>query len=156
MLDYVKVKNMRKKRVITYGTFDLLHPGHINILRRAKEMGDELIVGLSTDEFNVLKHKESVLSYEERKLVLESVKYVDRIIPEVSWEQKVRDIQRLGIDIFVMGEDWKGEFDDLARYCEVIYLSRTRGISSTKIKRICSTQYIPNESIAVVNKMICK
>jgi glycerol-3-phosphate cytidylyltransferase len=122
------------KKVITYGTFDLLHWGHINILKRAKELGDYLIVGLSSDEFNELKHKESYHSYEERKLILEAIRYVDEVIPEETWEQKTTDVKKYGIDIFVMGDDWKGEFDFLKPHCEVVYLPRTKGISTSKIK----------------------
>lgn len=122
------------KKVITYGTFDLLHTGHINILRRAKALGDYLIVAVSTDEFNTLKHKEAYHSFEERKQILEAIKYVDEVIGENDWDQKVRDVQEYGIDTFVMGNDWEGEFDFLKEHCEVIYLPRTSGISTTKIK----------------------
>jgi glycerol-3-phosphate cytidylyltransferase len=122
------------KKVITYGTFDLLHPGHINILKRAKELGDYLIVGLSTDEFNLQKHKEAYHSYEDRKLILEAIQYVDEVIPENNWEQKVKDVINHEVDIFVMGDDWKGHFDFLKEFCDVIYLPRTTGISTTKIK----------------------
>jgi glycerol-3-phosphate cytidylyltransferase len=122
------------KKVITYGTFDLLHPGHINILKRAKELGDYLIVGLSTDEFNLQKHKEAYHSYEDRKLILEAIQYVDEVIPENNWEQKVKDVIDHEVDIFVMGDDWKGHFDFLKEFCDVIYLPRTTGISTTKIK----------------------
>jgi len=127
------------KRVITYGTFDLLHIGHINLLRRAKEFGDYLIVGLSTDEFNHIKNKKAYYSFEERKQILESIKYVDLVIPETSWEQKISDILTYKIDVFVMGDDWKGKFDELRNYCEVIYLPRTMGISTTQIKIDLST-----------------
>ncbi|HLQ73421.1 MAG TPA: glycerol-3-phosphate cytidylyltransferase [Bacillota bacterium] len=123
------------KRVITYGTFDLLHPGHINILRRAKEMGDYLIVAISTDEFNALKHKEAYHSFENRKMILESIRYVDEVIPEHTWEQKVTDVTDHNVDLFVMGDDWTGEFDFLREYCDVVYLPRTVGISTTKIKQ---------------------
>ena len=122
------------RRILTYGTFDFLHIGHINILRRAKELGDYLVVGLSTDEFNRLKHKQSFSSYEDRKKILESIRYVDLVIPERNWEQKVEDVQRHQIDVFVMGSDWEGHFDHLKPYCEVIYLPRTEDISSTLIK----------------------
>ena len=122
------------KKVITYGTFDLIHHGHINILRKAKEYGDYLIVGLSSDEFNILKGKEAYYSYDERKLILEAIKYVDEVIPEHNWNKKSEDIQTNQIDLFVMGSDWEGKFDDLNDYCEVIYLPRTEGISTTKIK----------------------
>lgn len=122
------------KKVITYGTYDLLHVGHINLLRRAKELGDYLLVVLSSDEFNALKHKTSYHSYEDRKIILESIRYVDEVIPEYTWEQKIKDVTDNNIDIFVMGDDWKGQFDFLNDYCEVIYLPRTEGISTTKIK----------------------
>jgi len=124
------------KRVITYGTFDLLHYGHINLLRRAKTLGDYLIVGLSTDEFNsVEKNKVTYFPYEERKKLLEAIRYVDLVIPETCWEQKISDIQEYKVDIFVMGDDWKGKFDFLKDYCEVVYLERTPEISTTKIKQ---------------------
>ncbi|GAB3805783.1 glycerol-3-phosphate cytidylyltransferase [Virgibacillus kimchii] len=120
--------------VITYGTFDLIHEGHIHILRRAKALGDYLIVGLSTEHFNRVKNKKAYHTYAQRKMILEAIRYVDHIIPENSWEQKTDDIQRYEADIFVMGDDWEGKFDYLKTYCEVIYLPRTKGISSTKIK----------------------
>lgn len=124
------------KKVITYGTFDLLHYGHINLLRRAKSLGDYLIVGLSTDEFNNKeKNKECYFDYENRKLLLDAVKYVDLVIPEETWEQKVSDIQKYNIDVFVIGDDWKGKFDYLEDIgIEVLYLPRTKEISTTKIK----------------------
>lgn len=122
------------KKVLTYGTYDLLHRGHINLLKRAKEMGDRLIVGLSTDEFNVIKNKKSFYSYEERKLVLEAIKYVDEVIPESNWDQKRDDITKHGIDILIMGDDWRGKFDDLTDICEVVYLPRTEGISTSMVK----------------------
>ncbi|SES87871.1 Glycerol-3-phosphate cytidylyltransferase [Oceanobacillus limi] len=122
------------KRVITYGTFDILHTGHINLLRRAKEYGDYLIVAISSDTFNALKGKQAYYSYEQRKAILDSIRYVDKVIPEDKWEQKVEDVQKYKIDVFVMGDDWKGKFDYLKEYCEVIYLPRTVGISTTKIK----------------------
>lgn len=122
------------KRIITYGTYDLLHVGHINLLRRAKELGDYLVVGLSTDEFNTLKHKTSYHAYEDRKIILESIRYVDQVIPECNWEQKIEDIKKWKIDTFVMGDDWEGKFDFLKEVCEVVYLPRTENISTTKIK----------------------
>jgi glycerol-3-phosphate cytidylyltransferase len=122
------------KKILTYGTFDLLHRGHINLLKRAKAMGDFLIVGLSTDEFNALKKKRAFYSYEERKLVLESIRYVDLVIPECDWEQKAKDIAEHGVDVFVMGDDWQGKFDELKPLCEVVYLPRTSGISTTQVK----------------------
>lgn len=124
------------RRVITYGTFDLLHYGHINLLRRAKKMGDYLIVALSTDEFNWnSKQKKCYFSYEKRKQLLEAVRYVDLVIPEENWEQKITDIQLYKVDTFVMGDDWKGKFDFLKDYCEVVYLPRTPEISTTQIKK---------------------
>lgn len=128
------------KRVITYGTFDLLHYGHINLLKRAKELGDYLIVGLSTDEFNLMKGKNCYFTYEERKRLVESIRYVDLVIPETSWEQKISDIKEFKIDVFVMGDDWKGKFDFLKDYCEVVYLPRTPEISTTKIKEILGVE----------------
>lgn len=124
------------KRVMTYGTFDLLHYGHINILKRAKSLGDYLIVGLSSDEFNELKGKKSVMSYEERKEILESIRYVDKVIKESNWEQKVDDVIKYNIDVFVIGDDWEGKFDFLKEYCEVVYLPRTKSISTTLLKEI--------------------
>ena len=124
------------KKVITYGTFDLLHYGHINLLRRAKTLGDYLIVGLSTDEFNNKeKNKECYFDYENRKSLLDAVKYVDLVIPEETWEQKVSDIKKYNVDVFVIGDDWEGKFDYLEDIgIEVVYLPRTKEISTTKIK----------------------
>jgi len=122
------------KRVLTYGTYDLLHWGHVHLLKRARELGDYLIVGLSDDNFNKIKHKESYNLYEARKLVLESIRYVDLVIPETCWEQKKDDVIKYSVDVFVIGDDWKGEFDFLKDYCEVVYLPRTEGISTTQIK----------------------
>lgn len=122
------------KRVLTYGTFDLLHRGHVRLLERAAALGDELIVGLSTDEFNRIKGKHAYMSYADREYILKAIRYVDRVIPERSWDQKVADVQRYHINTFVMGDDWQGKFDFLKDYCEVIYLPRTQDISTTKIK----------------------
>lgn len=123
------------RKIITYGTFDLLHYGHINLLQRAKSLGDYLIVALSTDEFNsVEKNKVTYFTYEERKRLLESIRYVDLVIPETSWEQKISDVKEFRVDTFVIGDDWKGKFDFLKEYCEVVYLERTPEISTTKIK----------------------
>lgn len=133
------------KKVLTYGTYDLLHYGHINLLKRAKDLGDYLVVALSTDEFNALKHKQAHFSYEERKLILEAIKYVDEVIPENSWEQKVEDVKKHNIDVFVMGDDWKGSFDFLKEFCRVVYLERTEGISTSKIKRELGTVKIDGE-----------
>ena len=126
------------KRVITYGTFDMLHYGHINLLRRAKEQGDYLIVALSTDEFNWQeKHKRTYFEFEKRKQLLEAIRYVDLVIPEELWEQKVSDMTLYQVDTFVMGDDWQGEFDFLADQTdvEVIYLPRTPEVSTTQIKQ---------------------
>lgn len=123
------------KRVITYGTFDLLHYGHINLLKRAKDLGDYLIVALSTDEFNLQKDKISYFDYQQRKILLESIRYVDLVIPEISWEQKREDVKKYYADIFVIGDDWKGKFDFLKdEGVEVVYLPRTEEISTTQIK----------------------
>ena len=125
------------KRVITYGTVDLLHYGHINLLRRAKALGDYLIVALSTDEFNDReKHKRCYFSYDERKLLLEAIRYVDLVIPEENWAQKRTDVHLYQVDTFVMGDDWVGKFDFLKEEgCEVVYLPRTPEISTTQIKQ---------------------
>jgi glycerol-3-phosphate cytidylyltransferase len=122
------------RKVLTYGTFDILHTGHINLLRRAKDLGDYLVVAVSTDEFNAIKGKKAYYTFEQRKMILEAIRYVDEVIPESHWEQKVDDVKKYEIDVFVMGDDWKGEFDFLKEYCEVVYLPRTVGISTTKIK----------------------
>lgn len=122
------------KRILTYGTYDFLHIGHINILKRAKSLGDYLLVGLSTDEFNMAKKKSSHSSFSERKEILESIKYVDEVFAEKSWDQKIRDVQKYNIDIFIMGDDWSGEFDFLMEFCQVLYLPRTKGVSTSIIK----------------------
>lgn len=122
------------KTVLTYGTFDTLHYGHIRLLRRARALGDRLVVALSSDEFNAVKGKRAKFSYEERKLDLEAIKYVDLVIPEHNWEQKVTDVQTHAVDVFTMGDDWVGKFDFLSDYCEVHYLPRTPDISSTMIR----------------------
>ena len=122
------------KKIITYGTFDLLHYGHINLLKRAKELGDYLIVALSTNEFNAIKGKKCYFSYEERKKLLEAIRYVDLVIPEENWEQKVDDIKEFKVDVFVMGNDWEGKFDFIKEYCDVVYLPRTPEITATSLK----------------------
>lgn len=123
------------KRVITYGTFDLLHYGHINLLKRAKSLGDYLIVALSTDEFNLYKkQKKCYFPYNKRKELLEAVRYVDLVVEEKDWEQKVTDIDKYEVDLFVMGDDWEGKFDYLKDKCEVVYLPRTPDVSTTQIK----------------------
>lgn len=124
------------KKVITYGTFDLLHYGHVNLLQRAKALGDYLIVAISTDEFNWdKKQKKCYFSYEERKRLVEAIRYVDLVIPEEDWEQKIKDVNEFKIDTFVIGDDWEGKFDFLKDYCEVVYLPRTPEISTTQIKK---------------------
>lgn len=122
------------KRILTYGTFDLLHIGHVRIIKRAKSLGDKLIVGLSSDEFNSLKGKKAVYSYQERKEILESLEDVDLVIKEDLWEQKIDDIKKFNIDILVMGDDWDGKFDYLKKYCKVLYLKRTENISTTEVR----------------------
>ncbi|QZD89462.1 glycerol-3-phosphate cytidylyltransferase [Qipengyuania aurantiaca] len=122
------------KKVITYGTFDLLHYGHVNLLRRAKARGDYLIVAISDDEFNAIKGKKCYFSYEKRKHMVEAIRYVDLVIRESGWDQKRHDIKSHEVDVFVMGDDWKGEFDFLSDLCEVVYLERTPEISTTSIK----------------------
>lgn len=123
------------KTVITYGTFDLFHVGHLNLLRRAKELGDYLIVAVSSDKFNwEEKGKVCQIPDKDRMAIVEAIKYVDKVIPEDNWEQKVNDVQKYDVDVFVMGDDWKGKFDFLKEYCEVVYLPRTEGISSTQLK----------------------
>lgn len=135
------------KRILTYGTFDLLHYGHIRILKRAKELGDYLIVALSTDEFNAIKHKKAYHNYETRKKMLEAIRYVDLVIPENNWEQKINDVKEYFVDTVVMGDDWTGseKFEILRDYCEVVYLPRTEGISTTKIKKDLKLQEIKKD-----------
>lgn len=130
------------KRVLTYGTFDLLHYGHIRLLKRARALGDYLIVAVSTDEFNVKKNKKSYHDYKTRKEMLEAIRYVDLVIPEETWEQKISDIEKYDVDIVVMGSDWKGSdrFEYLNKYCDVIYLDRTEGVSTSKIKQELNLQ----------------
>ena len=122
------------KRILTYGTFDTLHFGHIHLLRRARALGDYLIVGLSTDSFNSDKKKSAFQSWEERKLLLEAIRYVDLVISEENWEQKISDVKKYQIDTFTIGSDWEGKFDFLSEFCNVVYLPRTPIISSTQIR----------------------
>lgn len=126
------------RTVLTYGTFDLFHVGHLRLIERLAAMGDRLVVGVSTDEFNATKGKTSVVSYQDRADIVAAIKGVDLVIPEESWDQKVRDIEEHDVDVFVMGDDWKGRFDHLAELCEVVYLPRTQGVSSTAIKDMLS------------------
>lgn len=128
------------KKVLTYGTFDLLHHGHIRLLERAKALGDHLTVAISTDEFNLGKGKVCAYPYEERAHIVKAIRYVDCVIPEINWEQKIKDVQEHNIDVFVMGDDWTGKFDFLKDYCEVVYLPRTEGISTTQTKKALSVK----------------
>lgn len=133
------MEQKKYKRAITYGTYDLFHIGHLRLLKRIADLAEELYVAVSTDEFNALKGKKCVIPFENRKEIVEALRMVTKVIPESNWEQKVLDVQNYGCDLFVMGDDWKGKFDFLKDYCDVIYLPRTEGVSSTEIKQeICS------------------
>ncbi len=127
------------KRILTYGTFDTLHFGHIHLLQRARALGDQLIVGLSTDNFNVQKNKKAMHCWKERKFFLEALKCVDLVIAEKAWEQKSDDIELYQVDVFTIGSDWTGKFDFLSKYCEVVYLPRTPNVSSTQIRKILNS-----------------
>jgi glycerol-3-phosphate cytidylyltransferase len=145
--------------VLTYGTFDLFHIGHLNLINRLSEMGDRLIIAVSTDEFNAGKGKTSVVSYADRARIISSIKGVDLVIPETSWEQKATDIKEHDVDIFAIGEDWAGKFDDLKELCEVVYLPRTDGISSTEIKqmlRVLDPQHITEmqDALSVMSRLL--
>lgn len=135
------------KTVITYGTFDLFHIGHLKLLQRIKNLGDKLIVAVSTDEFNALKGKRTIIPYEQRAEIVSNIKCVDLVIPENNWEQKIEDIQKYNVDIFTMGNDWEGKFDFLKEYCEVIYLDRTEGISSTQLKQTLKSFSVSKDEI---------
>lgn len=124
------------KVVLTYGTFDLFHVGHLNLLQRLKELGDYLVVGVSTDEFNATKGKQTIVPFEDRQRIVQNIKCVDLAIAENNWDQKVGDIEKYGVSIFGMGADWSGHFDALKAHCEVVYLPRTEGISSTSMKKL--------------------
>jgi glycerol-3-phosphate cytidylyltransferase len=126
------------KIVLTYGTFDLFHIGHVRLLKRLSQLGDKLIVGISSDEFNELKGKKSFSSYEERAEIVKSCRYVTEVFPEYQWEQKKSDVVKYSANVFAMGDDWEGKFDDLADLCEVFYLPRTEDISTTEIKKTLS------------------
>ena len=125
---------MLNKTMLTYGTFDMFHIGHLELLKRIKALGGKLIVAVSTDEFNELKGKKTIIPYVQRMNIVKAIKYVDMVIPETSWNQKIEDIQTYKVDIFAMGDDWRGKFDFLEEYCDVKYLARTEGISSTALK----------------------
>ena len=129
------------KKVITYGTFDLFHYGHLRILERAKSFGDYLIVAVSTEEFNAVKGKSCIYPYEYRSIIVASIKYVDQVIPENNWEQKVDDVKNYKIDVLVMGDDWEGKFDCLSSLCHVVYLPRTPTISTTEIRNSVKQNY---------------
>ena len=136
------------KTIITYGTFDMFHIGHLRLLQRLKESGDKLIVGVSTDEFNDIKKKKTLIPFEQRQEIVANIKCVDSVIAEESWEQKIRDIQKYNVDIFAIGDDWKGKFDYLEEYCEVMYLERTKNISTTQLKKsLTNFLSIPKEDI---------
>ena len=124
----------KEKIVLTYGTFDMFHIGHLKLLERLSQLGNKLIVAVSSDEFNKIKGKKTIIPYEQRAEIVEAIKYVDMVIPENDWEQKIIDIKKYNVDIFSMGHDWEGKFDELKEYCEVVYLPRTEGISSTDLK----------------------
>ena len=125
----------KEKIVLTYGTFDMFHIGHLKLLQRLKTLGDRLIVAVSTDEFNSIKGKKTLIPFEQRALIVQNIKCVDMVISEENWEQKIDDIKKYNVDIFAMGDDWKGKFDFLKDYCEVIYLPRTQNISTTELKK---------------------
>ena len=124
-----------EKIVLTYGTFDMFHIGHLNLLNRLKSLGDKLIVAVSTDEFNSIKGKKTLIPFEQRALIVQNIKCVDMVISEENWEQKIDDIKKYNVDIFAIGDDWQGKFDFLKDYCEVIYLPRTQNISTTELKK---------------------
>ena len=125
----------KEKIVLTYGTFDMFHIGHLNLLNRLKSLGDKLIVAVSTDEFNSIKGKKTLIPFEQRALIVQNIKCVDMVISEKNWEQKIDDIKKYNVDIFAMGDDWQGKFDFLKNHCEVIYLPRTQNISTTELKK---------------------
>lgn len=150
---------MTMTTVLTYGTFDLFHIGHLNMIQRLAELGDRLIIAVSTDEFNAGKGKTSVVSYEDRAKIVGSIKGVDLVIPETSWDQKVTDIKEHDVDVFAIGDDWAGKFDELKELCDVVYLSRTDGISSTEIKqmlRVLDPTHITEmqEALSVMSRLL--
>ena len=125
----------KEKIVLTYGTFDMFHIGHLNLLNRLKSLGDKLIVAVSTDEFNSIKGKKTLIPFEQRALIVQNIKCVDMVISEENWEQKIDDIKKYNVDIFAIGDDWQGKFDFLKDYCKVVYLPRTQNISTTELKK---------------------
>ncbi len=141
---------MDKKTVLTYGTFDMFHIGHLKLLERLSKLGDKLIVAVSSDEFNLLKGKKTIIPYEQRAAIVDAIQYVDMVIPENNWEQKIEDIKKYKVDIFSMGHDWEGKFDELKEYCDVVYLPRTADISTTQLKT--SLSKISDINIDDINK----
>ncbi len=127
------------KRAITYGTFDMFHIGHLELLKRMKTLATEVVVAVSTDEFNEVKGKKTIIPYDQRSQIIDALVYVDKVIPENSWNQKINDVQNHDIDLFVMGDDWEGKFDFLKTHCDILYLPRTGGISSSKLKTSLDT-----------------
>lgn len=139
---------MNQKTIITYGTFDLFHIGHLNLLKKLKSLGDKLIVAVSTDEFNELKGKKTLIPYDQRAEIISSIKYVDEVIPERNWEQKIDDVIKYNVDVFAIGNDWCGKFDFLKEHCEVLYLDRTTGVSSTELKQSLKNFFsVPKEDL---------
>ncbi len=137
-----------KKTILTYGTFDMFHIGHLKLLQRLSELGDELIVAVSSDEFNQLKNKTVLIPYDQRAEIVANISCVDKVIPENNWEQKLVDVQKYDVDIFAMGDDWEGKFDFLKEHCEVVYLERTKNISTTQLKKsLTNFLSIPKEDI---------
>ena len=146
---------INKKRVLTYGTFDMFHIGHLKLLQRLAELGDELIVAVSSDEFNELKNKTVLIPYDQRAEIVANISCVDKVIPEENWEQKVDDIKKYDVDIFAIGDDWEGKFDFLHEHCEVVYLERTKDISTTQLKKsLTNFLSIPKEDILNAFKII--
>lgn len=135
------------KTIITYGTFDLFHIGHLRLLKKLKSFGDYLIVAVSTDEFNQIKGKKTIIPYEQRKEIVENIKCVDTVVPENTWEQKIEDVLKYDVDVFAIGDDWEGKFDFLKEHCEVLYLERTSGISSTQLKKALNSFSVSKEDI---------
>lgn len=140
ILDLFNTAVKKYNTIITYGTFDLFHIGHLNLLKRIKDMCNNLIVGVSTDDFNAIKEKKCIIPYEQRAAIVAGCKYVDKVIPETDWSQKSLDIQKYKVNALVMGSDWTGKFDELKAYCDVVYLSRTDGISTTQIKHVLNNE----------------
>ena len=144
-----------KKTVLTYGTFDMFHIGHLKLLQRLADLGDELIVAVSSDEFNQLKNKTVLIPYDQRAEIVANISCVDKVIPENNWEQKLVDVQKYNVDIFAMGDDWDGKFDFLKEHCEVVYLERTKDISTTQLKKsLTNFLSIPKEDILNAFKVI--